>query len=206
MAKFPLLNFANRRACIVHPRDSNQEMLSTQLGKLGLRVSTAWHDDRCNDNDFDVVFFDSDRGYDGQFTWPTGQASIPLIALLGSEAPGRIEWTTTQRPSAYLLKPVRSTGVFSALTIAFYTFEREQKLQRKIEALESRIRARPYVAGAIQLLSGELKLDHDEAYRLLRERAMVHRVSVELLCKEICAERSLAPLKGGGSCAGRQTK
>ena len=40
------------------------------------------------------------RHIDDLFGWEPGRAQVPLIALLGSEAPGRIEWALSQAPSA----------------------------------------------------------------------------------------------------------
>ena len=45
----------------------------------------------------DFLFFDADLGHDAQFPWAPGAAPMPPIALIGSEAPGRIEWALSIR-------------------------------------------------------------------------------------------------------------
>ena len=59
----------------------------------------------------DFVFFDADLGFDEQFPWKPGAAPMPLVALIGSEAPGRIEWALSHNADAQLLKPVGNAGV-----------------------------------------------------------------------------------------------
>ena len=113
--KSTLPNFRGQRALLLHRSDANRRTLMQQLENLGLIVETLWPADGVSARGFDVLFFDADLGYDGLFAWPPNYPPIPLVALMGSEAPGRIEWTLAQNPSAYLIKPLGSTGVFSAL-------------------------------------------------------------------------------------------
>lgn len=195
MNRLTLPNFLGRRALIVHPASENTAVLMAQLERLGVMSDLKWPVEDLEIEDYNLVFFDADRGYDGQFSWEPGSAPVPLIALMGSEAPGRIEWTLSQMPSAYLLKPLRPSGIFSALTIAFYSFELHSKLLQKIDDLATRVKARPSVVTAINIVQSSLKVDSSEAYELLRSEAMKYRVSIEFLCEQISSAGSLAPLK-----------
>lgn len=181
MSKPGLPNFRGRHALVLHRADSNSETLVRQLENLGLTTRCKWPADDVTAAGIDVVFFDADLGYDGLFAWPASQAPIPLIAVMGSEAPGRIEWTLSQGPSAYLIKPIGSTGVFSALAIAFRTFETQQQLQGNLADLARRVEARPVLFKAILIVMEGFGLDESEAYRLLRTQSMKHRVSIEEL-------------------------
>ncbi|RTM09835.1 MAG: ANTAR domain-containing protein [Hyphomicrobiales bacterium] len=189
-----LPNFSGRKAVVVHPEDQNCEILLPQLRKLGLSAEAHWPVARVKPDSLDVIFFDADRGYDGQFPWEAGQAPVPSIALLGSEAPGRIEWTLRQMPDAYIQKPVRTGGVFSVLSIAFHHYRHHRRMKHKLDDLNWRLSARPAVVAAIQILGSELGLDNDESYQLLRTHAMRQRISVESLCERISLLNSLAPL------------
>lgn len=144
-----------------------------------------WPADTVSADGYDVIFFDADQGYDGLFDWPPGQPPIPLIAMMGSEAPGRIEWTLSRAPSAYLVKPIGSTGVFSALAIAFHTFETGKELGDSVAELTRRAKARSIVFKAILSVMAHFGIDDDEAYRLLRAESMNQRVSVEDLSELI---------------------
>ena len=46
-------------------------------------------------------------GFDEQFPWKAGEAPMPLVALIGSEAPGRIEWALSHNADAQLAEAGR---------------------------------------------------------------------------------------------------
>lgn len=194
MNRGALPNFRDVRAMVAHCNSENTTVLVAQLERLGLKVSCKWPVDALEPTGFNVLFFDADRGYDGQFAWKPGSAPVPLIALMGGEAPGRIEWTLGQRPAAYLVKPLRPNGIFSALVIAFHEFEQRRKLEQKVAELAARVRARPAVLSAVTLVQTCMKIESQEAFDLLRSEAMRLQVSIEALCERIAASGSLSPL------------
>jgi len=182
-----LPNFRGRRALVLHRKDKNRLSLTRQLETLGLEVEVLWPTDCVSADGRDVIFFDADLGYDGLFEWPVGEPPIPLIAMMGSEAPGRIDWTLSCAPSAYLLKPIGSTGVFSALAIAFHTFSVHKELKGATAHLARRARARPVVFKALLSVMAYFAIGDAEAYRLLRAESMNQRISVEELSELIGA-------------------
>lgn len=195
MNRRTLPNFSGRNALIVHKLSENTGVLKDQLERLGVSVELRWPVEQLTAGGVDLIFFDADRGYDQQFSWKSGTAPIPLIALMGSEAPGRIEWALAQMPSAYLMKPLRPNGIFCALAIAFHDFEFKSNLMRKVEDLNARIKARPSVVTAINIVQSSLSVESAQAYELLRTEAMKHRISIEMLCEQIESAGSLVPLK-----------
>lgn len=170
-------------------------MLSEQLKRLGVLARMDWPVQGLTADGLDLIFFDADRGFDGQFAWAPGHAPIPLIALMGSEAPGRIQWALEQMPSAYLIKPLGANGIFSALAIAFHDFAYKAELRSKIEELATRIKSRPLVLIAINLVQASLRIDSESAYDLLRTEAMNRQVTVETLCEQIAQAETLLPLQ-----------
>lgn len=190
-------NFRQRRALVLHRDDFNRTALVGQLGKLGLVVDALWPvgDPRRVQGDF--VFFDADLGYDGLFPWLSGEPPVPLVAMVGSEAPGRVEWALGQSPSAFMLKPVGSTGAFSALVVASHTFAERQRLTTLVKDLGLRIKARSVVVRAVLRLMQQFAIDEAEALRMLGTVAMRERTSVEALSALVLAE-SGAVLKRGG--------
>jgi AmiR/NasT family two-component response regulator len=182
-----LPNFRGQRAFILHWKDNSRVTLVRQLETLGLKVDVLWPADKVSAEGYDVIFFDADQGYDGLFDWPPGEPPIPLIAMMRSEAPGRIEWTLSRAPSAYLVKPIGSTGVFSALAIAFHTFETRRELKDAVAELTRRVKARPFVFKAILGVMSHFGIGEDDAYQLLRAESMNLRVSIEDLCELIAS-------------------
>lgn len=180
-----LPNFRGRSTLVIHRSDINRNTLVRQLKNLGLEVDVRWPAEQVSEKGYDIIFFDADLGYDDIFSWPPDQPAVPLVAMMGSEAPGRIEWAISRTPSAYLTKPVGSTGVFSALAIAFYTFEAQQKLKAEIADLSRRAMARPVVIKAILAIMNEHGVSDTMAYQLLRTESMKQRKSIESLCDQI---------------------
>jgi AmiR/NasT family two-component response regulator len=195
MNRHGLPNFRGLRALIVHPPGDGIDILVDHLTRLGIAATCNWPIQELSAEGWDLIFFDADRGFDRQFCWEPGEAPIPLVALVGSEAPGRIEWMLAQMPSAYLFKPLRPNGIFSALVIAFHVFEQRAGLEHRIADLNARVRARPSVVTAINLVRTTLNVPSQDAYALLRTEAMKHQLSVESLCEQIDDSGSLIPLK-----------
>jgi two-component system, response regulator / RNA-binding antiterminator len=170
-------NFRTWSAAVVHRAHRDAEAIARQLERIGVSVSMAWPD--LSSTEADVVFFDADLGYDGQFPWTPGEAPMPLIALLGSETPGRVEWAISQGADSHLLKPIGSAGIYSALVIASHNFALRQQLFAEVDELRGRLRSRPTVARAIMTIMQFEKVDEATAFRRLRRIAMNLRRNIE---------------------------
>jgi AmiR/NasT family two-component response regulator len=186
-------NFRGRRALVLHRGDRNQAAIAEQLEKLGLQVWVRWPAENVPAGETDVMFFDSDLGFDGLFAWTGSPPPLPLIAVLGSEAPGRIEWTLAQEPAAYLWKPVGSTGVFTALSIAFHNFALREAREAERRRLEARLERQTSVIRATVMVMTRHGVDAEEALRLLRHESMRRRLPLETVGDLILAGKWLPP-------------
>ena len=111
---------------------------------------------------------------------------MPMIALIGSEAPGRIEWALSRKADAQLLKPIGNAGVYSALLIARQSFEAQRRLAGEIAALQSRVAERQTIVRAVAALCAQ-GVDDARAYEQLRSLAMGWQVSMEEAAARIVA-------------------
>jgi AmiR/NasT family two-component response regulator len=185
-------NFRGWTAVILHRPHAAAEAITRQLERTGATARTVWPELDASSSKADVVFFDADLGYDGQFPWPAGQAPMPLIALLGSEAPGRVEWAISQGADAHILKPIGSAGVYSALVIARHAFAARRRLLAEIDDMRDRLRRRPTVARAvIAIMQGE-KMNEAAAFRRLRQIAMETRRTIEDAAETVVARYGTA--------------
>ncbi|SFJ15123.1 ANTAR domain-containing response regulator [Celeribacter neptunius] len=195
------LNLGGATAWILHRPHATVQSLSRQLGAIGLRVESAWPEPTADILAADFVFFDADMGYDEQFPWDRGHNPMPLIALIGSEAPGRIEWALSAGADAQLLKPIGDGGVYSALLIARATFGARQSLLAEVSHLNTRLNARQTVVQAVTLLVARGQSEK-QAYEQLRQMAMAWRVTLEVAAERIVVSRAAgAPdiCQGGGT-------
>lgn len=179
-------NLGGAKAFILHRPHATVTALSRQLGAIGLEARECWPELPSEALGADFVFFDVDLGFDEQFPWKAGEAPMPLIALIGSEAPGRIEWALSHKADAQLLKPIGAAGAYSALLIARQTFEARRRLGDEIAALESRVAERQTIVRAVAALSAQ-GFDDSRAYAQLRSLAMGWQISVEQAARRIVA-------------------
>ncbi|WP_282606077.1 ANTAR domain-containing response regulator [Pelagibius sp. Alg239-R121] len=189
MTRFRTPNFRGRHAIILHRSSKGTGQLARQLERLGMTVEVCWPDFPAEGSSADVVFFDADNGFDGLFPWAQGEAPMPLIALLGSELPGRLEWALAQGIASHVVKPVQSSGVFSALVIAASNFDAAKTQQEQFEELQARLGRRPDVIRAVVNLMQLGLLDEDTAFSCLRSAAMDERITIEEFCSRLDADR-----------------
>ena len=179
-------NLGGARAFILHRPHATANALTRQLVAIGLEASECWPELPADALAADFVFFDVDLGFDEQFPWKPGEAPMPLVALIGSEAPGRIEWALSHKADAQLLKPVGTAGVYSALLIARPSFEARRPLADGIAAVEARVADRQMIVRAVAALSSQ-GIDDEQAYAQLRSLAMSWQISIEQAARRIVA-------------------
>ncbi len=179
-------NLGGARAFILHRPHATVNAIARQLAAIGLVATDCWPDLPADVLAADFVFFDADMGFDQQFPWPAGEAPMPMIALIGSEAPGRIEWALSHNADAQLIKPIGNSGVYSALLIARQGFEARRQLAGEIAALQQRVGERQTIVRAVAALSSR-GVDDEQAYGQLRSLAMSWQVNIEEAARRVVA-------------------
>jgi AmiR/NasT family two-component response regulator len=190
-------SFRGWTATVLHKPHADRDAVCRQLERLGISVSTAWPELPAEARQAELVIFDADAGHDAQFPWPVDVNPMPMIALMGSEAPGRVEWAIRRGAIAHLSKPISSSGVYGALVVATKTFAMRLASEDRIARLEARLACRPRVAEAILLLMQHQGSDAEAAYRLLQDMAMSSRQTIEDVAIDLLA-------RSGGQNAGRR--
>lgn len=190
MSVFKRPDIAGWQAIILHRPHSAVEALLRQLEMLHIKVTAQWPELDETARNADIIFFDADLGHDEQFPWPAGQAPMPMIALIGSEAPGRVQWALSHGSNAHLLKPIASTGAYSAILIASHAFEQAKKQKKAIQDLEEKIRYRQIIVRAVTKIMEIEKCDDLQAYNHLRSKAMDWRLSIEETAFLICEKNN----------------
>lgn len=179
----PVQNFRGCHALIAHPADQNRLVLETTLSKLGLSVAMLDQPAGEMPGIVDVAFIDVDDAGSAHLPWAEGE--VPLVAMIGHESPSRLQRAFELQPSAFLLKPVRPSGVYTAIFFAINGHARDRHIARTMASLEARHRARRVVTKAVLLVMQRERVDDDEAYRRLRKESMRLRVTVEDLSNRL---------------------
>jgi AmiR/NasT family two-component response regulator len=187
------LSFLGQRALILHRAGETTDRLVRQCVLLGLRAEARWRPLRAVE-DVDVVLVDADEGWDGLLPWTPAEKRAPLVALLASEAPGRIAWALDQGADALIAKPVSASAVYPALVMAARRHAEARHLNERIARLEERVRLRPLVHAAVRTLMVAEGCDENEAYGRLRREAMQTRRTLE----QAAASMLASPRKHAG--------
>ena len=188
----PTPNFTGMTAAILHRPDPSLDVLTRRLHVIGLRTLAQWAP--LAPPFPGVVFVDADNAWSGLLPWAAGEAPAPVIALLGSEAPGRIAWALDNGARALIAKPVAASAVYPALVMAARAHAEARIQAQRLASLEERIRLRPLVLGAVQALMARENLDEAAAYAWLQREAMRLRRPLEQAAAEVLA----APRAAGG--------
>ncbi|WP_283179084.1 ANTAR domain-containing protein [Gemmobacter sp. 24YEA27] len=195
MTRLRTENLGNALAFVLHRPHPAIQGLTRQLRVIGLELREAWPDLPAEAFSADFIFYDADTGHDEQFPWAPGASPMPMIALIGSEAPGRLNWALTMGAHAQLLKPVSDKGVYAALLVARANYDRARASDALIADLEDRLSARQTVVQAVMIFVLRGKSEA-EAYELLRQTAMAWRVTIEIAAARLVANhRAEAPGK-----------
>ncbi|TFF21842.1 ANTAR domain-containing protein [Jiella endophytica] len=177
-------NLGGATAFVLHRPHPATSTLMRQLGAIGLDAVEVWPELPAEALGADFCFFDADLGFDDQFPWKAGEAPMPLIALIGSEAPGRIEWALAQGADSHLVKPVGNSGIYAALLIAKRGFEARRALAGEVESLRARVSERQTIVRAVVALSAG-GVGEERAYAQLRALAMSWQVTIEDAARRI---------------------
>jgi AmiR/NasT family two-component response regulator len=177
-----------RRALIVMRDEREISIVRRQLGRLGMTISEQDPAEPPPPNQtVDVILMDADSipiKSDHATLW---KGNVPIIALIGTETPSRLKWLLDLRPASFLIKPLRSAGLYTALVVAFDSAQRRIDEAAHIEKLEDRIRSRRVVLAAVlQIMRGH-DMSETDAFALIRQTAMRHRTTIEVLSAEIIA-------------------
>jgi two-component system, response regulator / RNA-binding antiterminator len=185
-------NFRGVNALVIHGDDRNRAVLTETLTRLGLRIRVADPSDapaiRGALTEAEIVIFDTDMAEAVALAWAGERIAVPVIAIVGLEAPGRLQRAFELEPSAVLYKPLRSTGIYPALFFAANEQRRRLDLALKMQLLEERRRNRRFVTRAIVDLMRERGIDDEEAFRLLRKESMRRRLTIEEYAVQRAAE------------------
>lgn len=184
-----LQNFSGGVVHLVAADTRAAEALATTLPKLGVELATVplvdgkaqvapadLRDDR------DVLMVDADLDQPLDLCGFDGCPTVPVIGLIGVEAPSRLKAMVQIGATAFLRKPIHGAAVYSALFMGINGYLRRRHLETRLEDHERRRRGRRFVIKAIVDLMHRTGIDDDQAYSILRRESMRRRMSIEDYC------------------------
>ena len=201
MAPRLLQNFNGGRAYIVTSNLTAVESLQTTLGKLGVTSHCPPLVDGRADLDIgamqverDILFIDGDLDNPVALDIDAGsrQPPVPIIGLVGVEAPSRLKQLVNLGATAFLRKPVQGAAVYTALFLGINQFLLRGDLRARLDDMDRRRRGRRAVVKAIIARMNDTGVDDDEAYEWLRRESMRSRLVLEDYCEAFMKTRAAA--------------
>jgi len=175
------------RILVLHPRDDDGEALIGQLRRIGCDVRAAWPIPTELPRDVDAVFVLVEHAGPEAFPWTVKPDGPTVIGIVDYESPttlkALIDWTA----HGVVNKPIRPFGIMSSLVLARSLASYHGRLEAKVRKLEETLRARREVEKAIRILMALKNIGEGDAYRLIREQAMVKRVPMAHVAGAILA-------------------
>jgi AmiR/NasT family two-component response regulator len=187
-------NFRGTRALILADPMAGIEALATTLQRLGAAVERLPSEAglptpiaETLNSERDVLFIDGDLAGPIEIPLsPIGRLPpVPVIGLVGVEAPGRLKALLQIGATAFLRKPVYGSAVYSALMLGVNTFLHRRQLEGRMESQERRRRGRRFVIKAVIAVMRNSAMDDEAAYDMLRRESMKSRVCLEDYCEAL---------------------
>ncbi len=184
-------NFRGFRGVWWGPRVAAAETLAGALSRLGLTL--AYLDvigAPAINAESDILFIDGDGIFDPALFVRPGRLlpPVPVIGVVGVEAPSRLKALADIGATALLRKPIHPATVYSALFLAANNHARFNRLEARLAEHDRRRSGRRYLIRAVIGLMNRNGMDDEEAYAFLRRESMRLRIGVEDYARSVCLE------------------
>ncbi|MBI5128436.1 MAG: ANTAR domain-containing protein [Rhodopseudomonas palustris] len=187
MSKPSSFSLRGRKAVLAIKDERDASIVRRQFDRLGIEIA-SWAPGEPLDRPVDLILIDDDFlpvAEAAAFAVPEGCA---VIVLLGTETPSRLKLVLDLDPSSFLVKPLRSAGIYAAVVMAFERIARTADMKQQLAKMEARLRARRVVLAALVQLMHAQGLPEPAAFALLRRMAMEQRKTIEQLAAELVAQ------------------
>ena len=195
MSRLSSFSLRGRRAFVAIKDGRDASIVRRQFDRLGIEMAN-WVPGEVPDRPTDVILIDDDflplAPMDARMV-PDGCA---VVVLLGTETPSRLKLVLDLDPSSFLVKPLRSAGIYAALVMAIERLERTRELQRQFAKMDARLRARRVVLTAVLQVMQTHALAEPAAFALIRRAAMEQRKTIEQIAADIAASSGLPRAAG----------
>lgn len=184
-------NFRGFRAVWWGPPAAAGETLASVLARLGIALTTLDEIGReALVPERDILFIDGDGAFDPATAARSGRIlpRVPVIGVVGSEAPSRLKALSDSGATALLRKPIHPSTVYAALFLAVNNHARFARLEDRLEDADRRRSGRRFVVKALVRLMHERGLCDEQAFALLRRESMRLRMGLEDYAQTLCSD------------------
>ena len=184
-----------RRALAAIKDGRDASIVRRQFDRLGIDMSD-WAPGEAPGPPVDVIVIDDDYLPLAPMDARMFLDGCAVVVLLGTETPSRLKLVLDLDPSSFLVKPLRSTGIYAALVMAIERRERTRELQRQLAKMDARLRSRRVVLTAVLQVMQMHALAEPAAFALIRRAAMEQRKTIEQIAADIATRGALPRVVG----------
>src|SRR3954452_8789737 len=116
MSRPSSFSLRGRKALVAIKDERDAWIVRRQFERLGID-SVAWGAEAALDVNPDVALIDDEFLPLTLRAQPTLLGRCPVIALVGTETPSRLKLMFDLDPASFLVKPLRSAGIYAALVM-----------------------------------------------------------------------------------------
>ena len=116
---------------------------------------------------------------------------IPIVLVTAYAEKALVERAKASGVLGYLVKPVHLDDLVPALELAYAAAQRIHALEGAVDNLSEELESRKLVERAKGILMKRLKVDEEEAHRLMQKEARRQRIRLKELAKAIISSSSV---------------
>jgi AmiR/NasT family two-component response regulator len=181
-----LRDLRSLKVVVIHPQDQDGEELLAQLQRIGCDVHVCWPRlDSLPSNTGLVIMAMRPEALSVDYPWLESSTSPPVIPVVTYENPITIEAVLRLNAFATIPSPVRSFGLLTAIAVALTQFKASRARERYIERLEQKQAKGRVIQQATRIVMDSRGMSEEDAYQLLRSKAMLKREQIETVAGEI---------------------
>lgn len=192
-----LKDLRSLRVAVFHPRDNDGEQLIRQLQRIGCQVQAFWPLPVELNEPFDVAFLAvNPETIVLDLPWIKSEDAPIRVAVVNYENPTIVDGMLRLGASAVIATPIRSFGVLSTLILARQLAGDLRQERKRVAKLESKLQSIRKITDAKSVLMNSRKISEEDAYAVIRDQAMVKRVTIEEIATAIVNANEILSMAG----------
>jgi AmiR/NasT family two-component response regulator len=182
---------------VFHPEDQDGQEVIGQLHRIGCRVQAFWPPLDKLPADVDVVFLAvRPEVLSIDLPWLRRESTPPVIAVVTYENPVLVEAVLALDAQGVIASPVKSFGLLTTMVVAINQAQRGREREKMLVRAEQRLASQRKIAKAKAILMHSRGISEDDAYNLIRSRAMSRRVTTEEIADAVIQANEILGIKG----------
>lgn len=181
-------NLRELNVAVMHPRDKNAEELIRQIHRIGCGHEAIWPIPGKIPENIDVLFVEVNETNPKQIRPLLNKMKgdpPAIIAIIDYENPSVLEGLFEIGAHAVLTKPLRATGVMSAILMARQIWSENKKLHKDLGKVRARIDNIQKLTDAKFILMRHRGINDKDAYAIIRKQAMAKRATTLEIAQSI---------------------